>query len=145
MLQIDMNGACKVAINIPVSSIDTTDFLVSILCARLIYWRGFRSFELDQISELEWEGRDCEWATTCKIAECRQNYSENLFWFGLLKTAVHVLENTCNSFWCGFRESKQQSILGYEMVQGCCQRKLYWLVSVDCDSQTKNAMAFCCM
>jgi len=44
-----------------------------------------------------------------------------------LKTTVRVMENTWNSFWCGFRESKQQqqqSILGYELVvHGCSQRK----------------------
>jgi hypothetical protein len=51
--------------------------------------------------------------------------TENLFLFSLLKTTVHVLENAGNSFWGGFRESKQQqqkqqrqqqNILGYELV-----------------------------
>jgi len=60
MLAIDMNDALR--------SLSTFPYRVSIVCARLIYWRGFRSFELDQISELEWEARESEWGTTCKIA-----------------------------------------------------------------------------
>lgn len=117
------------------------------MCARLIYWRGFRSFELDQISELEWEDRDSEWATTCTIAYTDRTIQKICLDLRSWKTTVHVLEITWNSFWCGFRDSKhqqqKQSILGYELVQCCSQRRKYWIASVDCDSQTKNAMRFC--
>jgi hypothetical protein len=49
-------------------------------------------------------------------------------------------------FGMGFANKNSNKVfLGYELVQGCSQRRQYSVMSIDCDSQTKNATRFCSM
>jgi hypothetical protein len=82
----------------------------------------------------------------CEFCKSKQQQQQSIFcslenysscsgkYLELVLVSVSPIKTTKN---------QQQSSLGYVLIQACSQRRQYWIVSVDCERQTKNAMGFC--
>ena len=120
MLAIDMNDVVR--------SLSTFPYRVSIVGARLIYWRGFRSFELDQISELEWEAPDSEWANTYKIAYTDRAIQKICFDLRSWKLQLVLWKILGTHFGLGFANQKRRKQQQEQQQQQWQSISVYYLV-----------------